>query len=150
MEFFLRHKEDIAILLARLVLGALFFLQGYDKVFRLGLKATGDSVENAMHQTGLPAGFVRGITVISSLAELICGLLLLAGLFVYPALTILGLDILLVVFAMGLREPLWDMRYVWPRLILILLLFFVHESYDHFSLDYFLFGNEAIPAVSIR
>lgn len=149
MEFFLRHKEDIAILLARLVLGALFFLQGYDKVFRLGLKRTEDSVESALRGTFLPSGLVRFITVFSSMAELIGGLLMLAGLFVYPALALLGLDILLVVVAMGLREPLWDMRYVWPRLILVLLLFFVHESYDHFSLDYFFFGRDAAPAVSI-
>ena len=137
MHFFLDYKSDIAVLLARVVLGILFFLQGYDKLFGLGLKKTEEGVEEALHDTKLPTSLVKLITVFSTLVELIGGLMLILGLLIYPALTFLGIDLLVVVFAMSLREPLWDMRFVWPRLVLILLLLLLPSACDRLSLDHF-------------
>jgi uncharacterized membrane protein YphA (DoxX/SURF4 family) len=148
MGFFLQYKLDIALLLMRLVLGILFFMQGYDKVFNLGLKKTEEGVEDALHKTKLPHSLVKGITIISSLIELLGGIMLIAGLLIYPALTFLGIDLLVVVFAMSLREPLWDMRFVWPRLILVLALLLLPSACDRFSLDYFLHFYEKSTIIS--
>lgn len=143
MENFILFKTDFAALLARLILGILFFMQGYDKIFRIGLKKTEAGVEEALQVTRLPASLVRMITVLTSILELAGGLLLVVGWLIYPALFILGLDLVIVCFGMSLRQPLWDMRFVWPRLLLLLLLLLLPDSWDRISVDHFLhtYGN---------
>lgn len=148
MENFILWKTDIAVLLARVVLGLLFLMQGYDKIFGIGLKKTEAGMEEAMQPTHLPAGLVRFITVVSSWIELVCGLLLVAGWLIYPALMLLGLNLLMVCFGMSLRQPLWDMRYVWPRLALLLLLLLLPESWDRISVDHILHTYGNAPAIT--
>lgn len=148
MDFFLHYKLDLAVLLMRIVLGILFFMQGYDKVFGLGLKRTEEGVEEAMRDTKIPASLVKGITLVSSIIELLGGLMLIVGILIYPALTFLGVDLLVVVFAMSLREPLWDMRFVWPRLVLVLALLLLPSACDRLSLDHFFHFYENSPLIS--
>jgi uncharacterized membrane protein YphA (DoxX/SURF4 family) len=136
MELLVEYKIDIASLLIRLVLGTLFLMQGYDKVFRLGLKRTEEGVEAAMRQARLPVSLIKLITIVSSVTELAGGIMLITGFLIYPALIFLGIDLLIVVFAMSLREPLWNMRDVWPRLVLLLALFLLPSAFDRLSLDH--------------
>lgn len=136
MDFLVEYKNDLAFLLARVALGILFFMQGYDKVFGLGLQRTEQGIEAAMRGTRLPVSLIKIISVITSIVELGGGVLLIAGFLIYPALVLLGLDLLLVVFAMSLREPLWNMRDVWPRLVLLLALLLLPAAFDRFSLDH--------------
>ena len=143
MNFFLEYKNDIAALLARGVLGILFLFQGYDKIFGIGLKRTEAGMEAAMEQTRLPHPLVKAMTAISSVMEFAGGILLIAGLWIYPSLTVLAADLLIVTFGMSLRESLWDMRFVWPRLALVLFLLVIPQSWDRISTDHFLhtYGN---------
>lgn len=150
MEFFTEHKIEFAALFVRLILGMLFLLQGYDKIFRIGLKQTEDTVAGALNKTGIPGSFVRLITAVSSYTELICGLLLIAGWFIYPALLLLSANLLMVVFAMSLRESLWDMRYVWPRIVLIVFLFLIPETAHRISIDHILNTYGTAPAITPR
>lgn len=136
MDLILEYKADIALLFMRLVLGILFLMQGYDKVFRLGLKKTEEGVEEALRLTKLPVSLIKMITIISSVVELAGGLMLITGFLIYPALIFLGIDLLIVVFAMSLREPLWNMRDVWPRLVLLLALLLLPSACDRLSLDH--------------
>lgn len=136
MDFLIEYKNDLAFLLMRVVLGILFLMQGYDKVFGLGLQKTERGVEEAMRGTRLPVFLIKIISVISSVVELAGGIMLIAGFLIYPVLALLGIDLLLVVFAMSLREPLWNMRDVWPRLVLILALLLLPASFDRLSLDH--------------
>jgi uncharacterized membrane protein YphA (DoxX/SURF4 family) len=136
MEFLLDYKTDIAFLVARLILGILFFMQGYDKIFRLGLKRTEEGIEAAMRMAKLPVSLIKLITIISSVTELTGGIMLITGFLIYPALIFLAIDLLIVVFAMSLREPLWNMRDVWPRLVLLLALLLLPPAFDRFSLDH--------------
>jgi hypothetical protein len=71
--------------------------------------------------------------------------MLIVGFLIYPALILLGIDLLLVIFAMSLREPLWDMRFVWPRLILVIALLMLPVVYDRLSLDYLFHFYESKP-----
>jgi putative oxidoreductase len=148
MENLILWKTDIAVLLARVILGLLFFMQGYDKIFGIGLKKTEAGMEEAMQPTHLPVGLVRFVTIISSWIELGCGLLLVVGWLIYPALMMLGLNLLMVCFGMSLRQPLWDMRYVWPRLALLLLLLLLPESWDRISVDHILHTYGNAPAIT--
>lgn len=147
MDILLQYKTDIALLIMRFVLGILFFMQGYDKVFGLGLKRTEAGIEEALQGKHLPAPLVKIVTIISSFIELAGGVMLVAGFLIYPALIFLGIDLLIVVFAMSLREPLWDMRYVWPRLILILALLLLPMAYDRLSLDHLFHFYESTPSL---
>ena len=147
MDILLQYKTDIALLIMRFVLGILFFMQGYDKVFGLGLKRTEAGIEEAFRGKHLPPSLVKIITIISSFIELAGGVMLVAGFLIYPALIFLGGDLLIVVFAMSLREPLWDMRYVWPRLILVLALLLLPVAYDRLSLDYLFHFYESTPFI---
>lgn len=138
MEFFTEYKTEIAALFIRLVLGFLFFFQGYEKIFRIGIKQTEDAVAGAMLRTSLPPSLVRAVALISSITELSCGILLIAGWMIYPSLILLSVNLLLVVFAMSLRESLWDMRFVWPRIVLVAALFLLPENSHLISLDHIL------------
>lgn len=145
MEFFAEHKTEIAALFVRLILGILFLFQGYDKIFRIGLKQTKSSVADAMQKTMVPSWLSRFITVASSLIEFSCGILLIAGWMIYPSLALLAFDLILVVMAMSLRESLWDMRFVWPRIVLIIFLFVIPEDANRFSFDHLLNTYGAAP-----
>jgi uncharacterized membrane protein YphA (DoxX/SURF4 family) len=146
MDIFLEYKADAATLLARIILGILFFFQGYDKLFGIGLKQTEAGMDEAFRQTHLPKRAVHFITIFSSSIELIGGMLLIAGWLIYPALIVLAFDLVIVVFGMSLRQPLWDMRYVWPRLALVLLLLLLPAAWDRISVDYFIrtYGNSPL------
>ncbi|HWY09824.1 MAG TPA: hypothetical protein VN026_00795 [Bacteroidia bacterium] len=47
----------------------------------------------------------------------------------------LGLDLVLVGFAFSVSEPMWDMKYVFPRLILVFLLLIMPLKNDKISLN---------------
>ena len=136
MQHFLEYKTDIAMLLMRVVLGMLFFFQGFEKIFGMGLKQSDEGVADALHNTKLPKGIVKPVVAASSFVELFGGVLLVVGLFIYPVLCALSADLILVVFAMSLRESLWDMRYVWPRLVLVCALLLLPASWDRISVDW--------------
>jgi putative oxidoreductase len=148
MDFLVEYKNDLAFLLMRVVLGILFLMQGYDKVFGLGLQQTGRGIEEAMRRTRIPVFLVKIISVISSVVELAGGIMLIAGFLIYPALTLLGVDLLIVVFAMSLREPLWNMRDVWPRLVLLLALLLLPAAGDRLSLDHLFHFYENTASVT--
>jgi putative oxidoreductase len=147
MSIILDYKNDMALLFMRVVLGILFLMQGYDKVFGLGLHRTEKGIEEAMRGTRLPVLLIKIISVFSSIIELAGGALLIAGFLIYPALVFLGIDLLIVVFAMSLREPLWNMRDVWPRLVLLLALLLLPASFDRLSLDHLFHFYENIASV---
>lgn len=141
MEMFSQHHEVTATLIARLILGFLFFFQGYDAVFRVKIKNVIDTYDDQFENKGIPRFLTGAAAWYTCLTELICGLLLILGLFEYPALYLLALNLLMAAFAFGINTPLWDTRHVWPRLILLLFLLIVPVSWNDWSLDYLLFNK---------
>jgi uncharacterized membrane protein YphA (DoxX/SURF4 family) len=138
MEQFLT-PEALAGLLARVFTGILFFFQGYDKVFRMGVKNEIIAISPAYQKIGLPDIIVRFSAYLTSYLELIAGALLILGLFKYPVLYALSLDLLVAAAGMSILNPLWDLRHVFPRLLLILFLLIYSSSLDIISLDHFMF-----------
>lgn len=126
-----------AVLIARVFLGTLFLLQGYDKVFRTGIHKIIPVYKQELSRAKLPGFIITLSAYFTSWIELLGGLLLIFGVFENIALYALGIDLILVAVAMGLISPLWQMDYVFPRLILVLLLLLIPPSFDRFSLDYF-------------
>jgi putative oxidoreductase len=132
------YSEVFVSFLTRIFLGILFVFQGYDKVFRIKPSGVVKMFEYPFRQTGLPVWILYTGVYVTSVIELSCGLLLIIGLFKYYALYLLGIDLLLVSFGLGLINPMWDVKHAWPRLLLLILLLLLPSSWDTFSLDYLL------------
>jgi putative oxidoreductase len=129
------YKFQIAELLIRLFAGILFLFQGYDKLFKVKMKGVISSFTIDSDRQNIPRGFVAIIAYYTSIAEFAGGLLLMLGLFTNFTLYALGFDLLLVCFAFTYMQPMWDMKHVFPRFLLIVLLLLLPESYNQFSLD---------------
>lgn len=132
------HKFQITELLIRLFVGILFLFQGYDKLFKVKMKGVIFSFTVDSDRQNIPRGFVTLLAYYTSITEFAGGALLIMGLFTNFTLYALGLDLLLVCFAFTYMQPMWDLKHVFPRFLLIVLLLLLPESYNGFSLDSFL------------
>lgn len=133
------NNESVLSFLLRVVLGILFFFQGYDKVFKVKIRGVGNYFQQELGSIKVPVFFIHFSAWFTSLAELICGALLILGLFKTYALYILGVDLILVAGAFSLIKPLWDMQHFFPRLILLSVLLCLPAKWDLLSTDYLLY-----------
>ena len=131
--------EAMAGLFIRVFTGILFLFQGYDKIFRLGLKEVFNTVSPSYKKAGLGDGSIRLFVTITSWIELTGGLLLILGLFKYVALYALGADLLIVALGMSIINPMWDLQHVFPRFILIIFLLIYPSTLDIITLDHIVF-----------
>ena len=134
----LEHKTQIAELIIRLFVGILFFFQGYDKVVKIRISGVVDNFLADAEYLHIHKPMVIIVTYLTSFIELIGGFLLIIGLFTNYTLVALGFDLVLVCFAFSIIRPMWDMQYVFPRLLLISILLFLPNEYTKIGLDYFL------------
>ncbi|HYK41737.1 MAG TPA: DoxX family protein [Thermoanaerobaculia bacterium] len=128
-----------AILFARLVLGFIFFMAGWYKVFALTPVGHVEKWFLPFRDTFLPTWslWAAGLTI--PFVELIAGGLLLAGWRVREALLALGTVLVVVTFGHLVKEPLYPFHeHVIPRLALLLFLLVVPREEDRFSVDGFL------------
>jgi len=130
------YPFEFAVFIARVFLGILFFFQGYEKVFRLSTREIVESFHEPAHSRHLPDWMLNLGVYFTSYTELIGGFMLIIGLFKYYALFFLGLDLLFVAIAFSILRPMWDMQYVFPRLVLLILLLVSPANADIFSADY--------------
>jgi putative oxidoreductase len=135
MEFLLHYKSEYAVLIVRIVAGVLFLWQGYDKLFRIGLKETAHASHQALHALRLPQGIVTAIVSVTALIEFICGALLIVGFLIIPSSYLLLACILPVTLAMSMREPMWNVQLVWSRLVLLTFLLLMPVRVHVFSID---------------
>jgi uncharacterized membrane protein YphA (DoxX/SURF4 family) len=129
-------REMNAVLLVRVFLGLLFLCQGYDKVFRVKVKNVIENIHTPMAQHGVPEIFSVIGAYFTSYIELICGATLILGFCTYWSLYLLGFDLLFVAFAFSIVEPMWDMKHIFPRLILLVILLILPSQWDVISVDY--------------
>jgi putative oxidoreductase len=141
MESINQYHFIAAGFVARIVLGCLFFFQGFDAVFNLKMRNVMAGFENNFEDKRIPRIFIMFAAWYASYTELIGGALLIAGLFIYPALYLLGINLIIAAIGFGIGNPLWDMRHVKPRLVLLLFLLIIPEAWNIFSLDHLLFNR---------
>ena len=126
-----------ALLFARLILGFIFFMAGFWKVFSLGPveHARRLFVEPYVH-TLLPRWSLWATGTVVPFVELIAGGLLLLGLRIRDGLVALGAVLVLVTFGHLLLEPLYEFHtHVIPRAALLLFLLVMPAVDDRFSVD---------------
>ncbi|HSP62465.1 MAG TPA: DoxX family protein [Pyrinomonadaceae bacterium] len=128
-----------ALLFARLVLGLIFFMAGFWKVFQLGPLQHARKYFLPFADTFLPVWSLWAVGVAIPFVELIAGALVILGLRVREALIALGFVLAIVTFGHLLKEPLYEFHtHVIPRLALLLFVLMLPRTDDRFSLDHFL------------
>ena len=133
------RQRSWALLFARLVLGLIFFMAGFWKVFQLGPLEHARKYFLPFADTFLPVWSLWSVGVTIPFVELLVGSLLLIGLRVREALIALGAVLVIVTFGHLLREPLFNFSgHVIPRLALLLFLLWCPREVDWLSLDYLL------------
>jgi putative oxidoreductase len=130
-------KEVIAMFIARMFLGCLFFFQGIDAVFNIKVRGVIETIQQPLIDKGIPRFMISFGAYFTSYVELIAGFLLIIGFAKYYALYLLGIDLLIASIAFGVIKPMWDMKYVFPRLALILFFLVAPSQWDMISVDYF-------------
>jgi putative oxidoreductase len=130
--------ESVLVFTLRVVLGILFFFQGYDKVFRVKVSGVTAFFREESKHRNVPDFMLGASAAFTSWVELIGGALLIVGLFKTAALYLLAVDMILVAAAFSLLKPMWDMQQVFPRLILLGALLYLPYQWDMLSLDYLL------------
>lgn len=126
---------SVALLLLRVTTGALFFFQGYDKVFRVGVRQVVDTFQEPFQRTLFPNGLLKPLVWSSSYLEIIAGLLLAVGLFRDVALWLLAADLAMVAIAFSSMKAMWDMQFYFPRLVLVGALLLLPSGPDRWCLD---------------
>lgn len=130
------YKLYIAETLIRVFAGILFFFQGYDKLFKIKMRGVIDTFMADASRRNISRPVVSIIAYYTSLVEFFGGLLLVLGLFSTYTLLALGVDLLFVAFAFSFLEPMWDLKHVFPRFILVILLLILPIEQNIFSIDY--------------
>jgi putative oxidoreductase len=130
------YKLQFAEVIVRLFVGILFFFQGYDKIFKIKISGVVDLFLTDAEHLHIHKPVVTLFTYLTSFIELIGGVFLIIGFCINYTLIILGFDLVLVCFAFSMIRPMWDMQYVFPRLLLITLLLFFPNEYNKFGLDH--------------
>jgi len=126
--FYVNTNLIILEITTRWLLAILFFFQAYDRIFRVGL----NEVTNLMYFQDTEKKFPLWLTklgvYVTAYIELICGILLFAGIFRDYALYTLCLDMLIAAFGFSYMKPMWDMKHFFPRFILLSIQLFLPSS----------------------
>ena len=141
MEIINQHHYIIAAFVARVFLGCLFLFQGYDAIFKVKIQNVIGVFENDFAEKGIPRFLTVCASWFTTYTELICGFLLIIGLFEYAALYLLGANLIIAAIGFGINTPMWDTRHVFHRLILILFLLVLPQSWNTLSLDHIFFNQ---------
>jgi uncharacterized membrane protein YphA (DoxX/SURF4 family) len=130
------YNSIFVSLFLRIFLGVLFFAQGYDKIFRMGVSRVIETFDYPLENRKVPKWMIVSAIDFTSYAELLGGLFLIAGFLTNFTLYLLGLDLLMVCVAFSIMKPIWDMQYVFPRLVLMILLLIIPSEWNVISLDH--------------
>ena len=136
----LLSPEHFAALIPRLFLGMLFFFQGFDALFTIGLKDIGETYRSAFAEKGIPNILTSAGILFTTLTELFGGLLLVFGIYRYYTLYILGANLLAATMAFSIVKPMWDTKHVFPRLAVLTFLMLLPTHWDIYSLDHLIFN----------
>lgn len=131
-------NRGLAILIARMIVGLIFFMAGWWKVFQLG------PVEHArklfvepFRDSFLPVWSLWATGTVVPFVELVAGGLVIAGLFRRPAYLALGAVLVLVTFGHLVDRPLYEFHtHVIPRTVLLLFVMVMPADEDTVSADH--------------
>ena len=127
-------NKVVGLFVLRVLLGLIFLMQGYGKVFKWGLDNIYQSFK-PYEETFLPKFSLVFAAYFTSYTELLGGMLLILGFFRNYALYALGAVLLIVSFGHGLSSPIWDLSHVFPRAIFLIALLLLPEEWDQWQIQ---------------
>ena len=130
-------NRSAGMLFLRLLLGFIFLMQGYGKVFDIGVENIYTGGFAAYEATWLPVFVLKLTAFFTSYAELIGGALLVLGLFRSLTYYMMALVLVIVTYGHGLMSPIWDLQHVFFRAALLAPLFFLPMHWDTLALGRF-------------
>ncbi len=125
-------------LFVRLFLAILLVAQGYDKLFVIKISQVIDTFLVDARQKRIPYFFIAFSAYFTSIVEFSCGILLLLGLFHDVAIIVLIIDFLVVCIGFSILNPMWDLKNVFPRLLLLIITIML-SPFFYFGLDMIFF-----------
>lgn len=132
----MQNNKQIAVLTIRLLLGFIFFFQGFGKVFKFGLNAVYQNFFLKSYGELLPDFLLLFTAYYTSIIELVGGLLLIIGFKRDYTLYALASVLVMVTFGHGLKDPIWDVSDVMYRAILLVSLLLLPKDLDKYSVDF--------------
>lgn len=129
---------SFAEFLVRSFLGILFIFQGYDKLFIVKLKNVVTTFQVESEKKNIPKFLVVAVSYFTSVTEFFGGFLLILGLFHLIIPIILGINLIVVGVAFSFLNPIWDLKHVFPRLLLLVFVFLL-SNYFYFGIDSIIF-----------
>jgi len=132
----MKLNRSFAILTLRLVLGFVFLMQGFGKVFTMGIENIFNSAFfYEAYKDLLPELVIYATAYYTSYIELIGGLLLVIGFKRDYALYALASVLVIVTFGHGLIDFVWNLSNVMFRMIPLVALLLLPKKWDRFSID---------------
>jgi uncharacterized membrane protein YphA (DoxX/SURF4 family) len=128
------NQRAAGLLFLRLLLGIIFLMQGYGKVFTIGVSKLYQMFFTG-YENMLPKWLLFLTAYYTSYTELLGGILLIVGLFKKQVLHLLAINLIIVSFGHGLKEPIWDLQHVFPRALLLTALFLLPQEWDRYNMD---------------
>ena len=126
-----------AICFARVILGLIFGMAGWGKVFQMGVTVHAQKLFiEPFAATWIPRPLLWTLGVSIPFLELVAGWLVVAGLFRRPALLALGFILVLVTYGHLLEDFLYEFHtHVIPRLALLVFVLVMPCDEDTLSVD---------------
>lgn len=132
------QNRKIALLTLRLLLGFIFLMQGWGKVYSIGVENIYQSFFATDAYAGIPNPLLYATAYYTSYVELIAGALVLLGWQRDYALYALASVLVIVTFGHGYAEPIWNLSHVMYRSMLLIPLLLLPRGWDVYSLDFYL------------
>lgn len=132
-----------AAFVARWMLGLIFLMAGWYKVFEMGAVQHAQMLfVEGYRDSWIPVWLLWATGFVIPFIELLAGALLLVGWRVREVLVVLGGLLLLVTYGHLLKEPFFDITtHIFPRVAFLLILFVLPRDADRWTLDAFLLGR---------
>ena len=125
---------SLAELFVRLFLGIILIFQGYDKLFVVKIKNVVSMFNSDSSKKNVPHSLVVFTSYFNSIIECFVGLLLIIGLFHQEVLILTSISLLIVTTGFSFLNPIWDLKHVFPRVLLVVILFILTNHF-YFGLD---------------
>ncbi len=128
-------NRTVLLFTARIILGLIFLMAGYGKVFTWGIDNVYNSSFASFNTTFLPEFLLKFTAYYTSYIELLAGLLLIVGIKRDYALHALASVLIIVTFGHGLQSPIWDVKDVIFRTILLGALLVAPAEWDKWQVE---------------
>ena len=128
--------RTIGVLFLRVLLGVIFFFQGYAKIFNWGMGNLYQSAFKGL-EAKLPTWVLWGTAYATSLAELVCGFMVILGIWRNRALFVLAGVVIIAAIGHGMESGIWDLQHVFPRAIMIAMLLILPDEWDEWDFKHF-------------